>query len=227
MNLREWVFFARTFRTDALRVASLIPTSQTAARAMSAQVAQDTRPHKAILEVGPGSGAITEALAHAVGPTDQLTLVELNPDFVRYLRQRLHTDRRFAAVRDRVDLLEMSITDLSGEATFDHIVSALPFTNFPPELVEAVLDRYQTLLKPGGSLTFIEYVWGRRARIALSGLTGHRAQKAGAEAVEKLIAARIRSYEWERATVLRNLPPAWIRRWRFSQNNAINIPTPV
>ena len=58
-----------------------------------------------ILEVGPGTGAVTRCLVNALGPQDRLDLVERNDSFVACLGRRLQTEPAFQAVADRVSVL--------------------------------------------------------------------------------------------------------------------------
>ncbi len=219
MRLDEYLYFTRTFRGDATNVASIIPTSHFAARALTSECARDPKP-KRILEAGPGTGAVTAELVKLLGPQDKLTLVELNPDFANYLRDRFERDPEFARVRDRVEIREMSITDVEGSARYDYIVSAIPFSNLPPEIVSAILLRFRALLKPGGVLSFIEYAYGRAAKRAAAKLMKDHATLEKAESVEKLVAAQAETHEFRRDTVLRNVPPAWVRHWRFDDADA-------
>lgn len=219
MNLDEYLFFTRAFRADAGNVASVIPTSHFAAQAMADECARDPR-EKHILEAGPGTGAVTAELVRALGPRDRLTLVELNPSLANYLRERFERDPEFSRVRDQVEILEMDVTRLDGAARFDYIVSAIPFSNLPPEIVGAILLRYRSLLKPGGVLSFIEYAYGRAARRLGATLLGRDDARAKAEAVERLVASQAEAYEFRRDTVLRNIPPAWVRHWRFDAASA-------
>jgi phosphatidylserine decarboxylase len=214
MNLNEIRQFSRTFRGDAAGVGSLIPTSPYAARALASELARDTRPRR-ILEAGAGTGSVTAEIIKTLGPSDHLTLVELNPDFAAYLRERVASDPEFAHVRERVDVREMNVLDLEPGTHFDYIVSAIPFSNLPPELVSAILLRYQSLLKDGGVLSFIEYIYGRTLRQVGAQLLNDEDSRSKAAAVENIVASQARAYEFRRDTVLRNAPPAWVRHWRF------------
>lgn len=219
MKLDEYLFFTRAFRADAGNVASVIPTSHFAAQAMVGECARDPR-EKHILEAGPGTGAVTAELVRALGPRDRLTLVELNPSLANYLRERFERDPDFSRVRDQVEILEMDVTRLDGAARFDYIVSAIPFSNLPPEIVGAILLRYRSLLKSGGVLSFIEYAYGRAARRLGAALLGRDDARTKTEAVERLVASQAEAYEFRRDTVLRNVPPAWVRHWRFDAATA-------
>ncbi len=86
--------------------------------------------------------------------------------------------------------------------------------------------RYESLLKPGGVLSFIEYIYGRAARQLGAQLLNDEAARSKAAAVENIIAAQAAAYEFRRDTVLRNAPPAWVRHWRFdvaSAASAVNL----
>jgi len=52
-----------------------------------------------IVEMGPGTGAITRGILEAMRPDDQLDCFELNPDFADYLRQLVASDPIFDAYR--------------------------------------------------------------------------------------------------------------------------------
>lgn len=210
MTIGEKLYFVRQLRGAFGSIGAIIPTSRHAARVMAAEVARRRGP-KTILEVGPGTGAITAAIIKHLGPADRLVLCEINPGFVAYLRQRFEREPAFRRVRDQVTLHEMSVTALEGRALFDNIVSAIPFTACPPDLVEAIFERYRELLRPGGVLTYIEYAYLRALKRRL-----HPAARAEAEAVSTILERYIRGYEFRRDTVWRNVPPAWIRNLRFA-----------
>ncbi|MEM1022649.1 MAG: methyltransferase domain-containing protein [Myxococcota bacterium] len=55
----------------------------------SAQDALDARPGEMVVEVGPGSGVLSEAMARALGPNGVLHLVEHAPDMAQAAAQNL------------------------------------------------------------------------------------------------------------------------------------------
>src|SRR6266576_2102252 len=61
---------------------------------------------------------------------------------------------RFLQPGDQLDAVE----DLPGEGVYDYIVSGLPLNNFPVSQVRKIFRAYNRLLKPGGTLTYYEYV---------------------------------------------------------------------
>ena len=96
--------------------------------------------------------------------------------------------------------------DAPLEPRYDVVVSGLPFTNFEPEEVRALLDRHLELLVPGGHLTFFGYLGTQRARTVVSGREESRRHRA-AMAVEREFVERCGV---GRSTVWWNLPPAHV-----------------
>jgi phosphatidylethanolamine/phosphatidyl-N-methylethanolamine N-methyltransferase len=77
--------FLRSFLADPLRVASPIPSGRRLARTIAAQV--DPRPGGIVLELGPGTGPVTQAILESgVAPRD-LVAIESDAEFAAQLRE--------------------------------------------------------------------------------------------------------------------------------------------
>lgn len=210
MSMSEKLYFVRNLGATFTSIGAVLPTSRYAARAMAAECARLPGP-KTILEAGAGTGAITTEIIPHIGPNDHLVLCELNPHYAAYLRQRIAHDPIFKRVRDRITLYEMSVTDLPDTWQFDCIISAIPFTSIPPAVTQAILARYQELLKPHGTFTYIEYAYLR----TLKRLFASSAARRTADAINAILDRAIERHQFRRDLVWRNLPPAWIRHLRF------------
>lgn len=208
MTIGEKLYFVRHLRDSFSSIGAIIPTSRYAARAMAAECARLQGP-KRILEVGAGTGSITAEIIKYLGPDDHLVVCEINTDFVAYLCRRFERDPAFRQVRDRVTLLARSVTELEGSEAFDCIVSAVPFTSCPPDVTEAILERYRELLKPGGVLTYIEYAYLRTFKRLVANTSG--------AAVDAVVDRYIEAYQFRRDMAWRNVPPAWVRQLRFAE----------
>jgi phosphatidylethanolamine/phosphatidyl-N-methylethanolamine N-methyltransferase len=80
------VRFIRSWIEKPLSIGSVTPSSRALARAMAAYV--DPNSDGPVIELGPGTGPVTEALvAHGIDQA-RLILVEFDPTFCRLLRQR-------------------------------------------------------------------------------------------------------------------------------------------
>jgi phosphatidylethanolamine/phosphatidyl-N-methylethanolamine N-methyltransferase len=164
-----------------------------------------------ILEVGPGTGAVTGRIIHSMRPMDQLVLVERNEQFVAQLRARLADESAFSGVADRITLLHASVEELPEDVSYDVIISGLPLNNFAVETVDQILAKLQRLLAPGGTLSFFEYVAVRRAKSLVS---PRERQRLGG--IGRLFDELLGANEICCDLVWANMPPAWVHHVRFT-----------
>lgn len=205
-------FLTQTFR-DYHHVGAIAPSSRSLARALA--WALDRRPPAGpmrVLEVGPGTGALTRGILEKLQPQDQLVLCEINQDFVHALEERFSTDPEFQKWRANTQILCMPVQDFTADTTFHHIVCGLPFNNFPPQLVKAIFAKFSSLLLPGGTASYFEYAWIRPLKRLFSSHSERRRIDGVGAVLDDLIA----HYEIRHQLVLWNLPPAWARTLRFS-----------
>jgi phosphatidylethanolamine/phosphatidyl-N-methylethanolamine N-methyltransferase len=86
IRLNDEVRFIRSWMEKPLAIGAVTPSSRVLARAMARYV--DPRTEGPVIELGPGTGPVTEALlAQGVAP-DRLVLVEFDPKFCDILRNR-------------------------------------------------------------------------------------------------------------------------------------------
>ncbi|MBV9550035.1 MAG: methyltransferase domain-containing protein [Alphaproteobacteria bacterium] len=136
--------FWRAFLANPLRVASPVPSGPALARAVAAEVV----PGGSVLELGPGSGAVTAALLARGVARGDLTVIEYAPDFCTHLRHR------FPGLK----VLEgdaFAFPGLLGQRQFKAIVSGLPVLACPQEARQTFLQRALGALAPDG--VFIQF----------------------------------------------------------------------
>jgi phosphatidylethanolamine/phosphatidyl-N-methylethanolamine N-methyltransferase len=133
-------------------IGAIAPSSRGLARAMARQIDPD-RPGP-VLELGPGTGVITEAiLARGITP-GRLTLVEYDHDMAGFLAGRF----------EGVDVINGDAFDLSrtlgpkAGQSFSAIVSGLPLLNVPLARRQRYLEGVCRLLSPGAP--FIQFSYG-------------------------------------------------------------------
>jgi phospholipid N-methyltransferase len=231
-KLTDYQVFLREFRATFSTTGAVLPTGGAASRAMSRFVAEDwpqgrspeangtaangssAKGPRQLLEVGPGTGAITDHVIRRMRPGDQLTLVELNERFVNVLRGRLEKDARWQGVASRVSLFAGSLEDLPRDKKYDVVVSALPFNNFQPDLVRRLLADLVSRLAPHGTLTFIEYIAIRRFKELLAS----SAERQRLNEVGGIINEFVAQHAFDRDMVLANVPPAWVHHVSHAKN---------
>src|SRR6266849_5727516 len=89
IRLDDEVRFIRSWFEKPLAIGAVTPSGKALARTMAGYIDPDVE--GPIIELGPGTGPVTEALvAQGVDPA-RLVLVEFNPTFCRLLRARYPT----------------------------------------------------------------------------------------------------------------------------------------
>jgi phospholipid N-methyltransferase len=103
---------------------------------------------------------------------------------------------------------------LPGDGIYDFIVSGLPINNFPVSQVREIFRAYKRLLKPGGTLSFFEYVLIRQLKSPFVS----RRERRRLYRVGWVVERYIRDFQIRRQRVLINFPPAYARHLRFKAN---------
>ena len=218
----SWRVFWREFRHSFHTTGAVAPSSAALGRALCRYLKPPPAtpeqaalfPPRRVLEVGPGTGAVTRHILRRLAPQDRLDLVEINPQFVQFLQRRFRQDKRFAPYRQQVHLHQGSVLQWQPPERYDVVISGLPLNNFQPEQVQAFLDHFARLAGPGGVVSFFEYVAVRSTRQRLSRRVATRQRLRG---VSSVLRNYLRCYELRRELVLRNLPPAWVHHLRFGE----------
>ena len=205
-RLSQYGLFFKEFLRNYHSTGAILPSGRLLAGALARFVRQQPDAPRRILEVGPGTGAVTERIIAALGPEDQLDLVELNDSFVEQLRHRFQSDPAFQAVADRARVLHCPVEELATDDAYDLIISSLPLNNFSVGEVERILAALTGLLKAGGTLSFFEYIAIRRVRALVSG----RAERARLRGIERAMGAVLAAHEVRRDWIWPNVPPAWV-----------------
>jgi phospholipid N-methyltransferase len=214
-TLDELRLFFGEFRSAFDSTGAVLPSGRCLGRALTHFVRGNTSQGagaRRILEVGPGTGAVTREIIRAMRPDDRLELVELNQRFVEHLVRKLHDDARFASAADRVHITHAPVQELAADLRYNVVISGLPLNNFPPPLVVEILTKLRELLLPGGTLSFFEYMAIRRAKAAVSS----RLERMRLAQINQILEGVLREHEIRRDRVLANVPPAWVHHLRYS-----------
>lgn len=185
---------------------AVAPSSPWLARALCTPLTRrgDASP-LTILEAGPGTGALTLEIVQHLRPDDHLTLCEINACFVSYLHDMFREDPRLRPFARQVTIHHGPVEDLDADGRFDHVISGLPFNNFPAELVRQIFESFERAVRPRGTVNFFEYACIRTLKAQISGAEERRRLLA----VEDVIHEFIHRHEHRRQLVLFNVPPAW------------------
>lgn len=150
---RHWALFAKNFFRHPKMLGSIIPSSRFLTARLLDQVDWDRA--KVIVEYGPGVGTFTSEILRHMRPDAVLIAIEMNPEFVTFLRDsfsdpRLHVVHGSAAEAARV----LSERGLAGA---DYIISGIPFSTIPEPEREAILQDTREALRPGGAFLVYQF----------------------------------------------------------------------
>jgi phospholipid N-methyltransferase len=208
----DYRVFWQQFRRAYYSTGAVLPSGRALAAALAhfVRAGAGSGPRR-ILEVGPGTGAVTGRIIRDMRRDDRLTLVERNEHFVKRLRERIAADPSLNGAAERLAIVHASVEELPEDEPYDVIVSGLPLNNFTAELVEQILGKMRRLLAPGGTLSFFEYVAIRRFKAAVS----RRADRERVREIGRVLGNVTRQHEIRRDCVWANVPPAWVHHVRF------------
>lgn len=188
-KLQEYrTFVTRAFRQPAT-VGAVLPTSRHVASAMADVIPASGG--STVLELGPGTGALSEAIHQRLPEGAKHVAVEIDPELVSYLRSS----------KPWLHVIEGDATNLqgllaaSGLPKVDAIISSIPWTLLPQQKQIELLREAGSVLTPQGVFTAITYLtalWRPKTRVFTSALH---------TAFEEVL---------PRSTVWRNVPPARI-----------------
>jgi len=151
LRLDDEVRFLRSWIEKPLHVGAVMPSGRLLARTMAQYV--DIHAGGPVVELGPGTGAITSALIEHGIEQKRLVLVEYNPGFCALLRDRYPQAK--VVQGDAYTLRDTLWNVLSVPATA--IVSGLPLVTKPmPTRLRLVRDAFAALA-PGAP--FVQFTY--------------------------------------------------------------------
>jgi phosphatidylethanolamine/phosphatidyl-N-methylethanolamine N-methyltransferase len=150
-RFEDEVFFFKNWATSPLKLGAFSPTGRPLAELMVKHAAPD--PSGYVLELGPGTGVVTQALLDAGIAPERIVSVEYDKGFFALLC------KRFQGVNFiRGDALNLApVLGEFRDVRFSAALSGLPLLNLPKAkrapYLEGLLDR----LVPGGVVSQLSY----------------------------------------------------------------------
>ncbi|MCA8923380.1 MAG: class I SAM-dependent methyltransferase [Planctomycetes bacterium] len=200
----QFVFYGQVLK-EFDEVGAFSATSRFVAKAVGKGIHRNGSPIK-VLEVGAGTGSLTEGVFPRLNAHDTFDIVEINPVFAEHMR-KTYVDRP-GGPRVRVHAMNVEHVDLEDE--YDVIVSSLPLLNMDPDVVQNVFKLYFDKLKPEGSLIYYDY-WAKGLRRFV---TPAKRQRERMKNVLQVTRAWVDRYEVDRTVVVRNVWPACVHYLR-------------
>jgi phosphatidylethanolamine/phosphatidyl-N-methylethanolamine N-methyltransferase len=167
LRLDDEVRFLRSWIEKPLHMGAVMPSSKLLARTMASYV--DAHGDRPVVELGPGTGAITNALIEHGVDQKRLVLVEYNPGFCALLRERYPLAR---IVQGDAYSLRHSLRDELGVPA-SAVVSGLPLVTKPMRTRLKLIRDAFAAMAPGAP--FIQFTYSVTPPIPKS-LSGVRTQ---------------------------------------------------
>jgi len=164
LRLDDEMQFIRSWIEKPLSTGAVMPSSKALARTMARYV--DAEASGPVIELGPGTGPVTEALVEHGIDQSRLVLVEFNPDFCRLLRARYPeaTVVQGDAYRLR-RIVEVYVREPAAA-----VVSGLPLLTKPLRTRLRLMADAVGLLAPGAPFVQFTYAMVPPIPKALSGI---------------------------------------------------------
>jgi phosphatidylethanolamine/phosphatidyl-N-methylethanolamine N-methyltransferase len=157
--LTDTTLFLQEWFANPQRTGSVAPSSPKLAATMARWLPPD--PESFVLELGPGTGAVTEALIERGLREDRLVAIEHNPKMARLLREKF--PRAVIITGDAWHLNDLLRGRREPIESVGAVISSLPLLNFPPEQAEALAQKIRSVLKPDGNWVQYSYHLGKKS----------------------------------------------------------------
>jgi phosphatidylethanolamine/phosphatidyl-N-methylethanolamine N-methyltransferase len=192
-GLADSARFLKTLVASPRLTGAVAPSGRALARMMAA--ATGLPAHGLVIELGPGTGPVTQALIETRIAPERLVLIEYDPRFCRMLEGRFEGLRVIQG--DAYDL-PRTLASFAGKEVAA-VVSSLPLLNQPPPRRTKLIADAFALMGPAGA--FVQFTYGLQSPIPREVCAG------------RYSAVRSRP-------ILRNLPPAFVWTYRLLRRSA-------
>ena len=149
--LQEWVNCPR-------QIGAILPSSQNLSKAMARWLPARLDGH--VLELGPGTGSVTEALVKRGLPENRLVAIEKSPKMADLLRARF--PRANVITGDAFELDQLLLRHARQVGKIAMVFSSLPLLNFEAETADRLARKIRALLPPEGKLIQYSYHLGNK-----------------------------------------------------------------
>jgi phospholipid N-methyltransferase len=150
-----WRFFSTALANQA-QIGAVVPSQRFLIDRMTAPIPRNYQGQ--ILELGPGTGALTLRLA-ARCPQARILACEINSTMARHLRWTLSSARLSGRVEVVLDCAEHLLSQMHrrGAKLPEFIISGIPLGTLKREQVEGLVGAISRSLGPGGMYIQFQY----------------------------------------------------------------------
>jgi phospholipid N-methyltransferase len=146
--------FATSFFWESLKNPKQVGALFTCSSATGNELMRYACTHKGpkkILEIGAGTGSVTEVICSLVHRDDVIDAVEINETMCTHLKERFGKKRNVHI--HCTDILQFDVKE-----KYDFIICTLPFANMDAGIVEAIHKKIVSLINKDGYFSCVEYI---------------------------------------------------------------------
>ncbi len=187
------LFFLR-FIVKPKQTGSITPTSQTAAIELIQPMLHKAIP-RIILEVGAGTGPVTEVIIEHLAVEDHFDVLEIDPALCDLLQEKFKD-------YNQVHIHCTPVERWQPAYHYDVIISTVPLSNLTLDEVALILNQFKRLAKSRGVLSYIEYIGGAEIKAFVG-------QKKELQTADRLKQFRDQ-HQTQTVSVLANVPPTYV-----------------
>lgn len=140
-------------------VGAVAPTGRFVARAMVPEI-KKTDPPKVIVELGVGTGSITEEIVKHLRPEDRFIGIDSNRALLNECKKHIEptTHDRFVCV-EHADAQDIKhILNAHNITAVDEVICTIPFRALSERKIKKILTQVNDVLVSGGRFVFIRYL---------------------------------------------------------------------
>jgi phosphatidylethanolamine/phosphatidyl-N-methylethanolamine N-methyltransferase len=152
-TLTDTTLFLQEWLANPQGVGAVAPSSPKLAAAMAHWLPED--PDSYVLELGPGTGVVTEALLQRGLRQERLVAIEQNSKMARMLRDKF--PRAQIITGDAWKLDDLLRRRREPVEKVGAVISSLPLLNFPRAEAEKLADKIRGVLEPHGKWVQFTY----------------------------------------------------------------------
>ncbi|MCY4544578.1 MAG: methyltransferase [Gemmatimonadetes bacterium] len=173
-------------------VCAVAPSSRTLARAMAKglTIGDD----ESVVELGPGTGALTDQIRHILPHDGGYLGIEIEPRFVDLLRKR-YPGLRF---EQNTVAKAFQLHANTGTPPVRAVISGLSISTMPSPVIDEIIANLDRLMRPGTVFRMFQYL--------------HAYYLPASIRFRRRMAPFFSCYRVE-SVVLKNLPPALVMTW--------------
>jgi len=162
LKMNAPALFIQELFTCPREVGAILPSSRNLAVAMARWLPRDSDTYA--LELGPGTGAVSQALIERGLREDRLIAIERSPKMADHLRSRFPRAHIITGDAFELDALLQCNARFAGQ--IGTVISSLPLMNFKPDIAHDLARKIRAVLPPGGKLVQYTYRIRRQPRAA-------------------------------------------------------------